>query len=962
MNKTAIDAESRNASASARVISVRGARTHNLRSVDLDIPRDRIVVLTGVSGSGKSSLAFDTIFAEGRRRFLETLSLSARRMIEEVDRPDVDSIEGLPPTIAIDQKTASPSPRGTVATITEIHDDLRVLYARLSVPKCPRCGAEVKPRTIDEIAATVSGMTQGTKVVVLAAIKRKDEGDEPAALRAIKAAGLLRARIDGSIQEIDPPPPPPAQGDRAIDAVVDRLVVREGFEARLVQSLSLALKLGDGSVIFSVERRAGVWEDLAFSVKNACPNCAIAFDRLEPASFSFNHPKGACPQCRGLGFKAAFDPELVVPDRRRSIAEGVIAPWRVENLKTRERLGYDPSLFEFLNSNNLNIKTVISDWSNDIFRTFLYGDSSPADSTDSSLDRYPGLIPKLERLWETTKSDALADHLERFRFEEICARCEGTRLRAESRGAALQGTTLPDLLKWNSIDASETIRNWTFEAPAGRWSKPMIDSIVARLAFLDRVGLAYLTLDRRTDTLSGGELQRLRLASRIGSGVAGACYVLDEPTAGLHPRDADRLFDCLVELKAKSEGLIIVEHDETIIRRADRLIEIGPGGGGRGGTIVAEGSLADLAANPQSATGFYLSRKGRSPRSELRGAGSKIAEAITISGATEHNLKNITVSFPLNALTCVTGVSGSGKSSLVFDVLADSARRKLEGRAARASAGIVAGLELIDKVILVDQKPLGRSSRSTAATYTGALDAIRAAFARTREAKARGFTPARFSFNNSAGRCDRCRGSGTRRVSIGPIADLEARCEACRGKRFNQRTLEILYKGKSIADVLELEVADAARFFADTPRIARALKSLIDAGLSYLPLGQATTDLSGGEARRVKLAAELGRPDTGRTLFLLDEPTTGLHSADIAGLVALLDRIVATGNTVIVVEHNLDLIAEADHLIDLGPEGGNAGGSIVDLGTPAELARSGKGATADALRAYFAADRINNKS
>ncbi len=958
MKKTAIDSASALDSGSAGEISVRGARTHNLRSVDVDIPRDRIVVLTGVSGSGKSSLAFDTIFAEGRRRFLETLSLSARRMIEAVDRPDVDSIEGLPPTIAIDQKTASPSPRGTVATITEIHDDLRVLYARLSVPGCPRCGAEVKPRTIDEIAATVSAMSQGTKVVVLATIKRTDAGDEPAALRAIKAAGLLRARIDGSICEIDPPPPLSIQGDRAIDAVVDRLVVREGFEARLMQSLALALKLGQGSVILSVERRAGVWEDLAFSVKNACPNCAIAFDRLETASFSFNHPKGACPECRGLGFKVAFDPDLVVPDRRRSIALGAVAPWKVDNPKTRERLGYDPSLFEFLKLKNININTKLEDWSDSDFHAFLFGDRNPVDSAEIAGDRYPGLITRLESLWETTKSDALAEHLERFRIEEICAGCLGTRLRAESRGARLQGTTPADFLKLSTVEAARTIESWRFEGIDARWSKPMIDSITARLAFLDRVGLAYLTLDRRTDTLSGGELQRLRLASRIGSGVAGACYVLDEPTAGLHPRDADRLFDCLIDLKAKSAGMIVVEHDETIIRRADLLIELGPGGGSRGGRIVAEGALADLAMNPQSPTGFYLMRRPRAPRAESRRLGSNDVGAITIVGATEHNLKNITVSFFLNSITCVTGVSGSGKSSLVIDVLADAARRKLEGRSARASSGIVSGLEFIDKVILVDQKPLGRSSRSTAATYTGALDAIRAAFARTREAKARGFTAARFSFNNASGRCERCLGLGSRRVSIGPIADLAARCEACRGKRFNPRTLDILYKGKSIADVLELEVADAADFFADTPKIARALKSLIDAGLGYLPLGQATTELSGGEARRVKLAAELGRPDTGKTLYLLDEPTTGLHAADIAGLIDLLERIVAAGATVIVVEHNLDLIAAADHVIDLGPEGGDAGGSVVAIGSPAELVRSGQGATADALRSYFAVDPI----
>lgn len=832
-------------------ITIRGARAHNLQGIDLDVPRDRLVVLTGVSGSGKSSLAFDTIFAEGQRRYIECLSSYDRQFLDQLERPDVDLIEGLPPTVAIDQKAGQASSRSTVGTLTEIHDYLRLLFARLGTPFCPQCGAVIHRQTPEQMVAHVMAYPQGRKVIILAPLVRGRKGQHQDVFQAIRRAGLIRARVDGEILEVTEQPPKLAKTKvHHIEAVVDRLAIREGIRPRLAESINLALKLSDGIAVVSTETVKG-WEDHVLSVHLACPNCGSGLLPLEPRSFSFNSPYGACPACQGLG---------------------VVAP-----------------------------------------------SQSPTDQ-----EKVP------------------------------CPTCLGTRLNPDARAVQFQGRSIDQI----SASAIDELKRWldamTFDATQEPVARPLVREISDRLRFLEEVGLGYLTLARGSDTLSGGELQRARLASQIGAGLVGVCYVLDEPTAGLHPRDTDQLIATLRRLQGQGNSVIVVEHDEAVIRAADWVFDLGPGAGPDGGHIVASGRPEQLASAPGSITGPYLRKQDRRrPGHASRLPGT--AGWLVIRNAVEHNLKGVEARIPLGTLTCVSGVSGSGKSTLVHDVLAREYRRLGQGPAGRGPTS-VDGLESIESLVEVDQSPIGRTPRSTPATFTGVFDAIRRVFAATRQARMRGYGAARFSFNARGGRCVVCEGQGRRRIPMQFLPDLSVTCEECQGQRFNRQTLEIRFKGMSIGDVLELRVDEARTFFESQPRVLPGLDALLDVGLSYLTLGRSSTTLSGGEAQRIKLAAQLSRVSNGRNLYILDEPTTGLHFADIDRLLAILHRLADLGNTVLVIEHNLDVISTADWVIDLGPDGGDAGGRIVAMGPPETLAANPESRTGRYLEMRFQAE------
>ena len=820
------------------MIRVRGARVHNLKNVDVDVPRDRLVVLTGVSGSGKSSLAFDTLYAEGQRRYVESLSSYARQFFDQLERADVDLIEGLPPTVAVDQKSGAANPRSTVATVTEIHDYLRILYARAGVPHCPKCGAPIRRQTPEQMVATVLAMREGRKVLLLAPVVRGRKGAQAEAFQTVRRAGLLRVRVDGEVVELGPENPKLAKAKvHHVEAVVDRLVVRIGIRPRLAESLDLALKLGDGSIILSAQTDQG-WEDEPLSLHFACLSCGTSLNELEPRSFSFNSPHGACPTCDGLG-----------------------------------------------------------------------------------------AVPELET--------ALGEP----RAEVLCPACQGSRLRPESRAVTVGGMSLPRLADLPITSALEFFRTIEFPPALQPIGPPLAAEIVARLSFLDRVGLGYLTLARGADTLSGGELQRVRLASQIGSGLVGVCYVLDEPTAGLHPSDTERLLESLRELRDRGNSVVVVEHDEATIRAADWLVDLGPGAGPDGGRIVATGRPDRLVEREASSTAAYLRHEWSIPDA----TSDRLADSpgwVKIIGASDRNLRGIDVAIPIGALTCVAGVSGSGKSTLVHDVLARAVRRTLEKRGPGPGAlERIEGLEAFDKLIVIDQSPIGRGPRSTPVTYSGLYDEIRKIFTKTREAKIRGYHASRFSFNAKGGRCETCQGQGMRRIVMNFLPDLFVRCEICNGKRFNRQTLEIRFKGASIGDVLEMRVDASRDFFAAQPKVLNGLDALHEAGLGYVTLGQSSTTLSGGEAQRVKLAAEVMRPATGRTLYILDEPTTGLHFADVARLLSVLNRLADAGNTVVVIEHQLDVLKSADWLIDLGPGGGEHGGRLMASGPPDVVAR-----------------------
>ena len=908
-------------------IRVRGARVHNLRDIDVDIPRDRLVVLTGVSGSGKSSLAFDTLYAEGQRRYIEGLSAYARQFLDQLERPDVDAIEGLPPTVSIDQRSGSANPRSTVATVTEIHDYLRLLYARAGVAHCPNCGLAIRRQTPEQMVLGVLGMEQGRKVLVLAPIVRGRKGLHLDAFAAVRRAGLIRARVDGEIVELRDDGDPKLAKNKAhdIEAVVDRLVVREGIRPRLAESIDLALKLGEGAVILSAQE-GEAWKDRVLSVHHACPACGVGFEAMEPRTFSFNSPYGACPTCDGLGTLARFDPELVAPDRSKAIAQGALAAWKA--LPPR---AFAAEISAFLARHGLDRKAPLEGWPRAALAAFFGGEPG---------GEFPGVVAILDREYAATTAESRRSALDAFRGTVVCPACGGARLRPEARAVTVGDWAIQKVLDLPISGAIGAFSAMAFEPPSDLIGPPLVREIVGRLAFLDRVGLGYLSLSRPADTLSGGELQRVRLATQIGSGLVGVGYVLDEPTAGLHPRDTARLLESLAELRDQGNSVVVVEHDEATIRAADWVIDLGPGAGPDGGLIVAEGPPDALVETVPGASATLRHLRGEAET--LRPRADRLANSpggIKVVGASEHNLRDVNVQVPLGALTCVTGVSGSGKSSLVLDVLAKAARRAIEATGSKPGAfRKIDGLAAIDRLIAIDQAPIGRGPRSTPATYTGLFDEIRKVYALTREAKVRGYKANRFSFNVKGGRCETCLGQGVRKVEMNFLPDLSVPCEACGGLRFNRQTLEARYKNRSIGEVLLMRVDEALALFDAVPKVRRGLDALHDAGLGYATLGQPSTTLSGGEAQRVKLAAELGRSGTGKTLYILDEPTTGLHFLDVQNLLRVLHRLADLGNTVVVIEHNLDVIRTADWVIDLGPEGGAEGGKVVAMGPPAAIA------------------------
>jgi excinuclease ABC subunit A len=916
---------------------------HNLRNVDVDLPRDRLVVLTGVSGSGKSSLAFDTIYAEGQRRYLECLSSFARQFLDQLEKPDVDSIEGLPPTVAIDQKVGTPNPRSTLGTITEIYDYLRLLFARAGTPHCPMCDAPIRSQTPEHMADQLLRLPVGRKVQLLAPLVRDRKGQHLDVFQAIRRAGLIRARVDSEMVEITETPPKLAKTKaHSIEAVVDRLVIRDGIRPRLAESLDLALKLADGRVVALIESPPG-WDELLLSIHLSCPACGTGLPEVEPRSFSFNSPHGACPICQGLGSHGAFQPELAVPDHSRSWDQGAVVPWTLLQESGPAPAPEDAPVREFLARHKLEGSTALESWSAETWRAFWFGELKGP---------FPGVAALLDRAYEETRNDGIRKALEAYREEVVCSACCGSRLRPEARAVRFEGRSIHELTAMAVSDLLEFFQLRRFDSAREPVAAPLVAEIVGRLQYLVEVGLDYLALGRGSDTLSGGELQRARLAAQLGSGLVGVCYILDEPTAGLHPRDTSRLIASLRRLQELGNSLLVVEHDESVIREADWVVDLGPGAGPDGGAVVAVATPDQLALVPGSITGQFLGRRTElGENADNRGRLARSPGWIEVRDAAVHNLKHVDARIPLAALVCVTGVSGSGKSSLIHDVLGRSVRRALHrSNDRRGVLEGIKGLQAIDQLIEVDQSPIGRTPRSTPGTVTGVFDAIRRVFATTREAKIRGYGAGRFSFNAKGGRCEVCKGLGRRRIPMHFLPDLHVTCDECGGQRLNRQTLEVRFKGKSIGDVLEMRVDESRTFFDAVPKVLRGLDALHEVGLGYLTIGQSSTTLSGGEAQRVKLAAELGRPSIGRALYILDEPTTGLHSADIDRLLLILHRLVDLGHTVVIIEHHLDVIAAADWVIDLGPDGGEAGGRIVAMGPPNAIAATEESRTGEALR------------
>lgn len=935
-------------------IAIRGARTHNLQNVDIDIPRDKLVVITGPSGSGKSSLAFDTLFAEGQRQYIESLSVYARQFLNQLERPDVDLIEGLEPTVCIDQRPGNQNPRSTVATVTEIYDYLRLLMARCGDANCYQCGAKIQQQSAQQVQERLLEMPAGTKMMILAPLVRGRRGQHGEVFQQVRKAGFVRVRVDEQVYDLDHVPELNAKQNHHIDAVVDRIIVRPGIEARLAESINLAVKHGDGLVgVLYYDEQApakgngkdqsngngnGTWRDVLYSTQYACPDCKISFEELEPRTFSFNSPYGACPECEGLGQRNEFDPDLILPDKSLSLAAGAIAPWK--GVRPAEERQHRAALDLFLTANKLTEETPLSDYKPKHLERLLLGDGK----------KFRGLLTMLEQELATATNENRQEQLNHYRGAVTCRACHGSRLRKEANSVRLAGKAIHEVTGLTIGEARGFFASLSFgemQAPIG---EPLVEEISKRLAFLDKVGVTYLTLDRSADTLSGGELQRVRLATCIGSGLVGVCYILDEPSIGLHPRDNQRLIEALRDLQTQGNTVIVVEHDEAIMRQADWLIDIGPGAGHHGGRVMSQGTPAEVQRDPASLTGEYLSgaKKIEVPAKRRRACKTR---SITIEGVNTNNLRNITANFPLGVLCCVTGVSGSGKSSLINETLARALVRRLGGSAPKPGPHTsLRGASQIDKIIEIDQQPIGRSPRSNAATYIGAFDEIRKIFAATREAKQYGFKANRFSFNVQGGRCEKCQGQGVQRIEMNFLPDLFVPCSECDGKRFNRQTLAVKFRGHSIADVLDLSVDEAAEFFANFEHIHRMLTSLQAVGLGYLGLGQSSTTLSGGEAQRIKLAAELARVETGNTLYLLDEPTTGLHFDDIRKLLDVLQRLVDRGNTIIVIEHNLDVLKAADWLIDLGPEGGSGGGYLTAAGTPEEIAALADNHTGQYLR------------
>jgi len=936
-------------------IRIRGARTHNLRNVNLDLPRNRLVVITGLSGSGKSSLAFDTLYAEGQRRYVESLSAYARQFLQLMEKPDADLIEGLSPAIAIEQKAASHNPRSTVGTVTEIHDYLRLLFARVGTPYCPEHGAPLEAQSVGQMVDHVLALPEHTKLMILAPVIAGRKGEQSELLDELRAQGFTRVRIDGAVHDLDTPPRLARNHKHTVDVVIDRLSVRPDAKQRVAESFETALRHADGRAV-AVETETGA--EHVFSAKFACPHCSYALAELEPRLFSFNNPMGACPRCDGLGSIEFFDPRRVVAHPNLSLASGAIRGWDRRNhfyysmLSSLARhYGFDVEQpWEALDD---SIQNLVLHGSGKERVAFHY--PSEGGRTTVKEHAFEGVIPSLDRRYRETTSTVVREELAKLRNTRACPDCEGTRLRREARYVRLADKSIFEISRWPLRQTLEFFRTLRLSGARAQIAERIVREIVNRLEFLVDVGLDYLALDRSAETLSGGEAQRIRLASQIGSGLTGVMYVLDEPSIGLHQRDNARLIETLKRLRDLGNSVIVVEHDEDAIRAADYVVDMGPGAGESGGCIVAEGTPADIIGNENSLTGRYLRRALRieTPRRRTR---SSAKQLLRIRGASGNNLKNVDLDLPLGLFVCVTGVSGSGKSTLVNDTLYAAVARALYGAAVEpARHDSISGVELVDKVVSVDQSPIGRTPRSNPATYTGLFAPIRELFSGVPEARQRGYDPGRFSFNVKGGRCEACQGDGLIKVEMHFLPDVYVPCDVCHGRRYNRETLEIRYRGRNIHEVLDMTVREAAEFFSAVPLIARKLQTLLDVGLGYVRLGQSATTLSGGEAQRVKLALELSKRETGRTLYVLDEPTTGLHLHDIRLLLELLGRLRDAGNTVVVIEHNLDVIKTADWVIDLGPEGGDGGGRVVATGTPEEIAASGSGHTAAYLRRALAA-------
>ncbi len=934
-------------------IFVKGARAHNLKNVDVEIPRDSLVVVTGLSGSGKSSLAFDTIYAEGQRRYVESLSSYARMFLGRMDKPDVDYIEGLSPAISIDQKTTSKNPRSTVGTVTEIYDYLRLLWARVGVPHCPVCGKVIEQQTIDQIADRVLSLPEGTKIQILAPVVRGRKGEHQKVFENAKKSGFVRARADGEIFDLSEDIRLEKNKKHNIEIMIDRLVVKEGIATRLTDSVETAGKLSDGIIIVDVIGG----ESLVFSQNYACDDCGISMEELTPRLFSFNNPHGACPECAGLGTLLKVDPDMVIPNKDLSILDGAVnaSGWHNASPGTIARMYYDGLAARY----GFDLSTPVRDIPEEALNALLYGTNGEkiplhyekSYGKGDYTQAFEGLISNLERRYHETTSDYSKAEIEECMAHMLCKTCGGKRLKREALAVTVGGINISDMCEMSVNEAIEFIDSVekTLTDRQKKIAERILKEIKSRLGFLQSVGLSYLTLSRSAGTLSGGESQRIRLATQIGSSLMGVLYILDEPSIGLHQRDNDKLLATLKKLRDIGNTLIVVEHDEDTMRAADHIVDVGPGAGIHGGEIVAQGMIDDIIASPRSVTGMYLSGKRKIPVPAERRKGN--GKFIKIIGAEENNLKNIDVKIPLGTLTCITGVSGSGKSSLTNEILYKHLASKLNG--AKTHAGKFRAFEgerYLDKIIDIDQSPIGRTPRSNPATYTGVFNDIRTLFAMSPDAKMRGYTSSRFSFNVKGGRCEACSGDGVNKIEMHFLPDIYVTCDVCHGKRYNRETLEVKYKGKSIYDVLEMTCEEAYEFFGNMPKIANKIKTLNDVGLGYIKLGQSSTTLSGGEAQRVKLATELSRRSTGKTIYVLDEPTTGLHVADVHRLVNILSRLTDAGNTVVVIEHNLDVIKTADHIIDLGPEGGDGGGTIVAQGTPEEVAQCEKSYTGQYLK------------
>jgi len=922
-------------------IKIRGAKENNLKNINVNIPRDEFVVLTGLSGSGKSSLAFDTIYAEGQRRYMESLSSYARQFLGQMEKPDVESIEGLSPAISIDQKSTNRNPRSTVGTVTEIYDYYRLLYARIGIPHCPKCGKVIKKQTVDQMVDDIMRLPQGTKLQLLAPVVRGRKGEHTKLFEQAKRSGYVRVKVDGQLYELSEEIKLEKNTKHNIEIMVDRLVVKEGIEKRLSDSVESVLKLADGLLMVDIIDG----ETMTFSQSFSCPDCGISIDEIEPRIFSFNNPFGACPECHGIGIKMEFDEELLIPDKGKSLAEGAVAVMGWQS--SVDKSSYTRAILEALAIEyHFDLNTPYEELSEEVRQMFIYGTNEKKVKVYYKGQRgegiydvaFEGLIRNVERRYRETGSETIRAEYESFMRTTPCKECKGRRLKKETLAVTVGDKNIAEICEYSIRDLADFMQSLNLTSMQLMIGELVLKEIKARIGFLINVGLEYLTLARATGSLSGGEAQRIRLATQIGSGLVGVVYILDEPSIGLHQRDNDKLLKTLIRLKELGNTLIVVEHDEDTMFAADYIIDIGPGAGEHGGEVVAEGTAQEIMQVEESITGAYLSGRIKIPVPKER---RKPTGYLSIIGASENNLKNINVDIPLGIMTCITGVSGSGKSSLITEILYKRLARDLNrARCIPGKHAKLLGMEQLDKVINIDQSPIGRTPRSNPATYTGVFDQIRDLFAATQDAKMRGYSKGRFSFNVKGGRCEACSGDGLLKIEMNFLPDIYVPCEVCGGKRYNRETLEVHYKGKSIYDVLHMTVEEAMRFFENVPSINRKISTLYDVGLSYIKLGHPSTSLSGGEAQRIKLATELSKRGTGKTIYILDEPTTGLHFADVHKLIEILRRFSDTGNTVVVIEHNLDVIKTADYIIDMGPEGGDKGGLVIAQGTPEEIAEN----------------------